>query len=110
MFNLGTGFNTTQAYWYYYSTDPEYFGQYNTNFISDEKLETIAKDMKRTDPLDKAGWVKKWIEFEKQWNYLLPDIPLYSDMYHDFFTPALVDYEPLSTWDWRYAIVGATVK
>lgn len=81
MFNLGTGFNTTQAYWYYYSTDPEYFGTYNTNFIADKQLEAITVDMKRTDPQDLTGWVEKWIQFQKRWNYLLPDIPLYSDVY-----------------------------
>ena len=109
MFNLGTGFATTQAYWYYYSTDPEYFGTYNTNFIADKELESIALDMKKTDPTDLAGWVEKWIRFEKRWNYLLPDIPLYSDMYHDFFNPRIVGYESSSTWDWRYAIVRASV-
>ncbi len=110
MFNLGTGFATTQAYWYYYSTDPAYFGVYNTNFIADKELEAISQDMKRTDPTDLAGWVEKWIGFQKRWNLLLPDIPLYSDVYHDFFNPKLVGYEPGSSWDFRYAIVRADVK
>jgi peptide/nickel transport system substrate-binding protein len=110
MFNLGTGFATTQAYWYYYSTDPEYFGTYNTNFIADKELEDISLDMKRTDPQDLDGWVEKWIRFQKRWNYLLPDIPLYSDVYHDFFNPRIVGYESSSTWDFRYAIIRASIK
>ncbi|NMA22758.1 MAG: ABC transporter substrate-binding protein [Spirochaetales bacterium] len=110
MFNLGTGFNTTQAYWYYYSTDPEYFGVYNTNFIADKELEAISLDMKRTDPTDLKGWVEKWIRFQKRWNQLLPDIPLYSDVYHDFFNPRIVNYDSGSTWDFRYAILRADVK
>ncbi|HHU89180.1 MAG TPA: ABC transporter substrate-binding protein [Spirochaetales bacterium] len=110
MFNLGTGFATTQAYWYYYSTDPEFFGVYNTNFISDKELEAISLDMKKTDPADLDGWVEKWIKFQKRWNYLLPDIPLYSDVYHDFFNPRIVGYDSLSTWDFRYAIIRASVK
>ncbi|MFA5569907.1 MAG: ABC transporter substrate-binding protein [Sphaerochaetaceae bacterium] len=110
MFNLGTGFATTQAYWYYYSTDPEYFGDYNSNFISDVELERISLDMKRTDPQDLQGWVNKWIGFQKRWNYLLPDIPLYSDIYHDFFNPKIVNYDSSSTWDFPYAIVRADVK
>ncbi|MGI6467309.1 MAG: ABC transporter substrate-binding protein [Sphaerochaetaceae bacterium] len=110
MFNLGTGFSTTQAYWYYYSTDPEYFGVYNTNFIADKELESIALDMKKTDPEDLKGWVEKWITFQKRWNYLLPDIPLYSDVYHDFFNPRIVGYDSDSTWDFRYAIIRASVK
>ncbi len=110
MFNLGTGFATTQAYWYYYSTDPEYFGVYNTNFIADKELEAISLDMKRTDPTDLDGWSQKWIRFQKRWNYLLPDIPLYSDVYHDFFNPRIVNYDSGSTWDFRYAIIRANVK
>lgn len=110
MFNLGTGFATTQAYWYYYSTDSDYFGVYNTNFIADKELEAISLDMKRTDPQDLKGWTEKWIAFQKRWNYLLPDIPLYSDVYHDFFNPKIVNYDSGSTWDFRYAIVRADVK
>lgn len=107
MFNLGTGFATTQPYWYYYSTDPEYFGTYNTNFISDAQLENIALDMKKTDPTDLDGWSSKWVEFQKRWNTVLPDIPLYSDMYHDFYNARITGYTPLSTWNWSYAIVRA---
>ena len=110
MFNLGTGFATTQAYWYYYSTDPEYFGTYNTNFIADKELEAISLDMKRTDPQDLKGWAEKWIRFQKRWNHLLPDIPLYSDVYHDFYNPRIVGYDSSPTWDFRYAIVRASVK
>ena len=110
MFNLGTGFATTQAIWYYYSTDPEYFGSYNTNFIADKELETIALDMKRTDPQDQKGWAEKWILFQKRWNTLMPDIPLYSDIYHDFFNPKIVGYDSSPTWQFQYAILRADVK
>ncbi len=110
MFNLGTGFATTQAIWYYYSTDPEYFGSYNTNFIADKELETIALDMKRTDPQDQKGWAEKWILFQNRWNTLMPDIPLYSDIYHDFFNPKIVGYDSSPTWQFQYAILRADVK
>jgi peptide/nickel transport system substrate-binding protein len=110
MFNLGTGFATTQAIWYYYSTDPEYFGTYNTNFIADKELESIALDMKRTDPQDQKGWAEKWIRFQKRWNTLMPDIPLYSDVYHDFFNPKIVGYDSSPTWQFQYAILRADVK
>lgn len=110
MFNLGTGFATTQAYWYYYSTDPEYFGTYNTNFIADKELESIALDMKKTDPQDQKGWAEKWVRFQKRWNTLMPDIPLYSDIYHDFFNPKIVGYDSSPTWQFQYAILRADVK
>lgn len=110
MFNMGTGFNPVQAYWYYYSTDPAYFGGYNTNFITDEELETLALELKKIPMEDVETWDATWIEFQKRWNYLLPDIPLYSDEYHDFFNEKLENYDPDSAWGFEYEIVYANVK
>ena len=30
--------------------------------------------------------------FAERWNYLLPDVPLYSNIYHDFYNEKLKDY------------------
>lgn len=109
MYNLGIGFNNQQAYWYYYSTKPEHMGQYNTNFIVDEELETLANEMKLIPAEDTETWNATWMKFQKRWNYLLPDIPLYSDDYHDVFNKKLENYSPDSQWDIRYAILSANI-
>lgn len=110
MYNLATGFAETSPVWYYYSRNPDYMGMYNANFILDEELENIALDMKATDPEDKEGWADKWVEFQVRWNELLPDVPLYSNQYHDFFSTKLENYEPNSMWQVKYAIIRANVK
>lgn len=111
MFNLASNFAEITSYWYNFSTDLKtYGGDYNSNFLTDEKLYNIALDMKKTDPQDKDGWSKKWCELQKRWNELLPDIPLYSNDYHDFFSPKIKGFEPTSTWDWSYAVLRAHIE
>lgn len=107
MFNMGTGFSEIQAMWYYF--DPAYNGAYNTNFIDDPELTAIVKEMKGIPMDDEDTWNAKWLEFQKRWNYLLPDIPLYSDDYHDFFHKKLENYNPDSAWGWQYDIVYANI-
>ena len=110
MFNLGTGFNPIQYPEYYYHTDLEtYGGTYNTNFIADEELYSLADQMAKTEPGDTESFSAKWLEFQKRWNYLLPDIPLYSDDYHIFYNERLKNYEPSSLWGFEYAILRAYV-
>lgn len=110
MFNMGTGFDEVSAAWYYYSTDPRFFGLYNTNFIADEELEALALDMKATDPADTAGWSEKWVKFQQRWNYLLPDIPLYCDEYHQFYSEKLENFRPSSLWSFGRALPRAQIQ
>lgn len=110
MFNLGTSFPPANGFWYEYSTDEQYFGLWNTNRISDKELEDDAFACKDTKPGDKKAWSENWLKFQKRWNELMPNIPLYSDEYHEFFNPKLKNYKPDGMWDWSYAIPYATVE
>ena len=38
-------------------------------------------------------WLNSWREFIKIWNEKLPDIPLYSDEYFDFYNPKVQNWE-----------------
>ncbi len=110
MYNLATGFATTSAHWYYFNKDlDQYGGLYNTNFISDEKLHDIAQDLKATTPGDNDAWAAKWLDLQIRWNELLPEVPLYSDEYHEFFNDKIQAYTPSALWDVAYAIQYASV-
>ena len=110
MFNLATGFVPIPAdYWFSYSMDPKYDGDWNTNFIHDQKLADLGLSMKQTDPTDKEGWSKKWVEFSVRWNELLPNIPLYANIYHVFHSNRIQNYNPNPLWEWDYEIVYATL-
>ena len=109
MFNLATGFVPISSYWYEYSMDDAYMGSYNTNFIRDEELASIAAEMKQIPYEDKEAWDAAWINLQKRWNELLPNIPLYSDEYHDFYSNKIQNYDPDSLWQWERAIVYAYI-
>ena len=110
MFNLATGFVPISSLWYEYSNDPAYMGTWNTNFIDDEELATIAANMKKIPYENEEEWEEAWVNFQKRWNELLPDIPLYSDEYHDFYSTKIKGYEPDSLWQWESAIVYSYIE
>jgi peptide/nickel transport system substrate-binding protein len=110
MYNLATGFATINQVWYYYSKDERYWGgNYNSNYIADDELDRIVLDMKATEPTDLEGWSEKWMNFQVRWNEILCDIPLYSNLYHDFYNPKIENYTPSPLWSFRYAIQRANV-
>lgn len=94
MYNLGIGFDPEYDLNTEYTDDPEMLeAGYNTNFIVDKQLATLAKEMVLADPENKDEFKAKFVDFIVRWNELLPDIPLYSNLYHDFFNNKLKDYE-----------------
>lgn len=94
MFNLATGFTPRYDLSTTYTTDPDLLKQgANDNHIIDKELEKLAKDMVLTDSEDKEGFKQKFIDFIVKWNGLMPDIPLYSNIYHDFYNDKIKNYE-----------------
>lgn len=110
MFNLATNYTPRYDLSTTYTTDPEMVKQgYNTNFLLDEQLDTLAKDMVLTDPADRDGFKTKFVNFVDRWNELLPDVPLYSNIYHDFYNEKLKNYNINSLVDTTQSILYAYV-
>lgn len=110
MFNLATNYTPVYDLSTTYTTDPDMFAQgYNTNFILDEELDRLAQEMVKVDPEDREGFKQKFVEFIERWNYLLPDVPLYSNIYHDFYNEKLKDYNINSLVELSKAILYAYV-
>ncbi len=107
MFNLATGFYPTIAPWYYYTTDTSYWGIYNNNMISDDQLAKVTDEMRYL--VDEDEWNAKWLEYQKRFNELCLDIPLYSDIYHAFFTPKLQNYVPDGMHQWDQTLLYAYI-
>jgi peptide/nickel transport system substrate-binding protein len=111
MFNLATGYTPIYDRSTDYTTDPVMIEQgYNTNFIVDEELERLAKEMVLTEPGDNEAFKKKFVDFVVRWNELLPDLPLYSNIYHDFYNAKLKNYNVTAIFDLADAIVYAYVE
>ncbi|NLY21439.1 MAG: hypothetical protein GXZ08_09180, partial [Tissierellia bacterium] len=95
MFNMSTTFHASiQTFEYNYSTEDQFMGgNYNKNFIRDEELASIAKNMIGVEGTDKDGFKKYYVEFMSRWNELLPDIPLYSNENYDFYNERISNYD-----------------
>lgn len=93
MYNLATNYTPVYDQRDTYTTDPdEIKAGYNTNFLVDEELERLAIDMVLTPSEDREAFKSKFVDFIVRWNELLPDLPLYSNMYHDFYNEKLENY------------------
>lgn len=90
MFNLASRFNPWYDRKYDYSTKEEMIKMgYNTNFIFDKELEQAAIDMVKCTPDQRDVFKDNFVKFIVRWNELLPDLPLYSNQYHDFYNSKL---------------------
>lgn len=95
MFNLASDFPEVYDRKNDVTTDDSMIRRgFNVNRIKDKELEQAALDMVYIEPGDKEAFKENFVKFIVKWNGLLPDIPLYSNVYHDFFTDRLVGYEP----------------
>lgn len=90
MFNLASSFTPWYDRKYDYSTKEEMIKMgYNTNFILDKELEKTATDMVMVAPDQRDAFKENFVKFIVRWNELLPDLPLYSNQYHDFYNAKL---------------------
>lgn len=84
-------------------------GNYNKNWIADQELNDAVVPMKSIPYDDHDGWLEAWQNFIKVWNEKLPNIPLYSDEYYDFYSPRVQGWENTATWGWQNAVLDAWV-
>lgn len=73
--------------------------------IQDEKLFELAGRVGTS--ADSAEYLSNWVEFESYFTEVLPMIPLYSNVYYDFYTDTLHDYFVGDAATWSDAIVQA---
>ncbi len=82
-------------------------GEWAYTSLADEKLYEEAISMRKTEPSDVLTYIQHWIGFQERFNQTLPMIPLYSNIYFDFYTGYLQNYRISQNATWGEAIVGA---
>ncbi len=111
MYNLATNFTPIYDMSYSWTSDPDLVAQgWNVNFLFDDQLDKLSMDMVYTvEPGDDAGYLRLWTDYVIRWNELLPEVPLYSNVYYTVYSDFLKGYEQSSLWDFENAIVYAWV-
>ncbi len=89
------------------ATTFEVGGAHSTTKQSDAELYNLAVAMRETEPGEVLEYVQKWLAFEEKFNESLPMIPIYSNVYFDFFTSKMQDYDIAENTTWAEAILGA---
>ena len=111
MYNLATNWEPTYDASYNFTSDPDMVAAgWNTNYLFDDTLDQLTMDMVYgVDSSDTETYLNIWREYIKRWNELLPEIPLYSNVYLTMYPDWLEGYEQDSFWDFQQAILYATV-
>ena len=108
MIYLATNFHVIVDPSITYSADPTpNHLVWNNTYSDDEKLYQLAVDMRETEPGDSYAYVSKWMQFQKRYNEVLPAIPVYTNIYFDFWTPVLQNYDITKRVTWTQAILLA---
>ena len=72
------------------------------------QMNEYCKVMCETEPHDTYEFVRKWIEMQEHLTELLPVLPVYSNVYFDFYTIDLQNYDILYHITWGDAIVASS--
>ena len=82
-------------------------GKTNLSGINDPILYELAKDMSKTEPGDNYTYATKWVKFQARYQQVVPAIPVYGNVYVDFFTSCLQNYDVSQNVTWTEAILYA---
>ncbi len=108
MIYLATNFHVVVDPAITYSADDEATHlMWNNTYSDDAELYEDAVDMRKTEPGDVYNYVRKWVTFQERYNEVLPTIPVYSNIYFDFYNPYLQNYFITAHVTWTQAILEA---
>jgi len=79
----------------------------NVSGVKDEALVKLAQEMRQTEPGDLLTYCRRWISFLAKFAETEPMIPVYSNLYYDFYPDVLRNYRINQFTTWSEAIVGS---
>lgn len=86
-----------------------YMGQGNSGWFSDAVLDQTSWDMVYKAS-NKEEFKQYFVDYIVRWNEVLPEIALYSNLYHDIYNAKIVGYEVNPDWGVANAIVYCSIK
>ncbi|MEE1078787.1 MAG: ABC transporter substrate-binding protein [Agathobacter sp.] len=110
MLNLASGFGN--PYDVAYSFEPG-SGSNLTQVQGEDgqELYDLAVAMNQCEEGDDEAYGEAWLAFITKWNELVPEVPLYSNEYHDFFSDKVHDWnEDGYNYDDSVAVLYANVE
>ena len=115
MFNLASNYDSAAYSQAYEWTDDETYlnNGYNLCRLFDMEeggLDQLSMDMVYgVESGDNETYLKMWQDFMIRWNELLPELPLYSNIYITMYPDFLEGYEQSAYWSFEQAILYASI-
>lgn len=109
VFNMGTGFGVPDDKYYSYHSSQIGVGSNNAR-VDDPEVDEILVTMRRAAPTEPEIWLDGWVEFQLWYNANMPDIPLYANDYHTFFTNRVKGHDPTPMWDFYNDIYNMYIE
>ncbi len=81
-----------------------YMGMGNTGWFADKEMDELTWDMVY-EAETKEQYLETWVDYIQRWNEVVPEIALYSDLYHDFYNAKIGGYEVNPYWGTADAIL-----
>lgn len=81
-----------------------YMGMGNTGWFADKAMDELTWDMVY-EAETKEEYLGYWVDYIQRWNEVVPEIALYSDLYHDFYSAKIGGYEVNPYWGTADAIL-----
>ena len=107
IFYLGDDFNIEfDPQLFFLPGDPEAPEEDTLAWVHAQMYE-YCRLMCETEPRDTLGFMQKWIAMQEKLTEYLPLIPVYSNVYFDFYTAELQNYDILNYITWGDAIVAS---
>ena len=116
MTNLATGFTSAlYDYSFNWTDDPTYVAQgYNSCYLFDMEeggMDDLSMRMVYSEEVigNEEAYLDLWAQYIERWNYMLPEIPLYSNIYITALPTWVEGYEQNAMWDFASAILYASI-
>ncbi len=91
----------------------DFFGTWqNSCQLNDPELDEYIMAMRKVEPGDKETYLDNWLKFEKRFQDLMPQIPLYSNEYYDIMASNVegVNTTPFASWDYIVCEITKTAQ
>ncbi|MBR6090187.1 MAG: hypothetical protein IKP86_09660, partial [Anaerolineaceae bacterium] len=75
--------------------------------LADKELYDLTVAMRTTEPGDLLTYCQHWLAYQQRMAELVPVMPLYSNVYFDFYARVLQDYYISANISWAEAVVPA---
>ena len=108
-YNLATNFSV--AYDPYYSLHSDFYGIYfiNPTGTNNPEIDRLTSSMRNLNPTQKNEYLSYWVEYQKLYNKLLPNFPIYVNRYYDVYNIRVSNLQTNSLWTVGRAMIDVSV-